>query len=295
MAPELGRDLVGILAALQEADEGERAAFVRIEAELERVRLALRQARMASEITQHVTTAPILSRVTDFLERQQLSLQSTLEYLVESECSFARFGDGEIRAMLSPWFRFSFQANSADLMLELRSVLQSASSELLVGLPQAERDSFWSGLYAQVWGELEPMLSPVVCYGNTQVSRPIAFELLGDVAVDLWRRVWAGKDVRIITGQGSRFDILPELFDSARAVDRFDSLATNAYVDSARVLRDGASDSPDLVLLSLGPTGTTLARSFHGRGVRALDVGHLSASFLNVFSGGKKPEQLPTG
>lgn len=238
-------------------------------------------------------SSSVLDEVQEYLGTHQLTMLETLERLSTSDLSISRFGDGELRAILSPWFRFSFQQNSAAMSESLRHTLTNKNKNLMIALPLPGRDGFWSGLYPQVWAQLKPMIDDLTMYANAQISRPIAFEHLGHDAVELWRNVWRGKSVSIITGSTSRFDILPELFDSAISVSRIDSLDTDAFSDLPRLLNPSVLGEADIFVISLGPAGTVLAQRLAAMGRRALDVGHLSASYLRVFRGGEHPESLP--
>ena len=53
-----------------------------------------------------------------------------------------------------------------------------------------------------------------------------------------------------------------------------------------------AEDPDKLYLLSLGPAGTLVAAWLSKLGRWAIDVGHISESWANVFAGGQWPEAL---
>lgn len=249
--------------------------------------------RRTLAVSEKALLAEVLDEIQYHLADHQMSMVETLEMLASSGDSIARFGDGELRAIFNPWFRFSFQSNSASLQHDLRSVLDRRSDGLRVALPLAGRDRFWAGLYPSVWAQLKMRLNPGYKYANAQISRPIAFEHLGAYAVDLWREVWRGKSVAIVTGKHSRFDVLPELFDSAKRIGRIDSMDTGAYADVERLCSGETLEDYEIFVISLGPAGTVLADRIHQAGRRALDVGHLSSSYLRVFQDGAHPESLP--
>lgn len=257
------------------------------------LRKELMAARDTLNVIRLAATKPILTSVSEVIEAKQLSLEETMIKLANSETSMARFGDGEMKLMLKPEFRLAFQPNSPELMKDLKATISEPVDGLMVCMPQFHRDQHWAGIWADVWDQMSPLLSGQESYGNSHVSRPVLFRLLGDTGVEMWRSVWAGKDVKLITGKGSRFDMLPALFDSSASISRFDSLAIDAYSDTERLLDKGQLGDPDLFLLALGPTGTTLARELASRGKRVLDIGHLSASYQNVFEDGKWPENRP--
>lgn len=295
------------LAELIRLQEQQRTILLRLERnELQFQESVLEVETLVGKLTDHQAairrraivaekslSSGILDDVQEFLATHQMTMVETLEKLANSDRSIARFGDGELRAIFNPWFRFSFQTNSAPLAGDLREALTTLTDSLMVALPLAGRDVFWASLYPQVWAQLSPLLNTSYRYANAQISRPIAFEHLGEAAVELWREVWRDRKVGIITGSSSRFDVLPELFDSAASVERIDSVDSNAYQDIPRLLGLQALDDVDLFVLSLGPAGTVLAKMLDSAGYRALDVGHLSASYLRVFHNGAHPESMP--
>lgn len=249
--------------------------------------------RRTLAVTEKGLLADVLDEIQEYLAHHQMSMTETLELLASSNDSIARFGDGELRAIFNPWFRFSFQNNSVSLSNDLSTTLENHSDGMRVALPLAGRDRFWAGLYPLVWAQLRSRLSHSYRYANAQISRPIAFEHLGQYAVELWREVWRGKTVGIITGANSRFDVLPDLFDSAKRIGRIDSLDSGAYSDLERLSSEEIMSDYDVFVISLGPAGTVLADRIHRTGRRALDVGHLSSSYLRVFKDGVHPESLP--
>jgi hypothetical protein len=187
-----------------------------------------------------------------------------------------------------------FQANSAELREGLRRTLTlTGQSDLLLGFPHLYRDFHWSGVWLDIWLSLEPLLDRSYRYGNSHVSRPVFFQILGEEGVRLWRQVWQGCGLCVITGEGSRFEAIPELFDCAGGVRYVRSTPTNAFVDLERLV--GAVGEPvdgELKLVSLGPAGTILTGILAERGHRVLDIGHISDSYRNVFLGGDWPEHL---
>jgi hypothetical protein len=105
--------------------------------------------------------------------------------------------------------------------------------------------------------------------------------------------VWAGKKVRVITGKGSRFELIPALFDNVAAVEFTYSTASNGFEDLNRLKDDLASTNDELYLIALGPAGTVLAAELARAGKWAIDLGHISDSYENVFKGAVRPELKP--
>lgn len=265
---------------------GVEKALAAILKELQTQRRTLETIRIAA-------TAEVVGSVQSFVHDRQLDMFETLEMLATSDKSFARFGDGEFRLLIRPDFNLRFQKNSPALRDALGRVLSSQDERLLVGFPQLYRDAHWSGIWAELWPDLQPYLAGVQQYGNSHVTRPVAFRSLGDRGVALWRQVWDGSRVGIVTGEGSRFDFVPELFDNVVSTTTFASTATNGFEDLDRIRAEVLASDVDLVLIALGPAGTVLAAQLAEAGRRSLDIGHLSDSYANVFMGAPRPESKP--
>lgn len=265
------------------ADQTQVKLLRQIHAELKTHRRELETIRLAA-------TSEVMQDVSAFHRTQVKTLLETLELLASTEMSLARFGDGEFRLMLLNDFNLRFQKNSPALQDDLRNVFTSDGSNVLVGFPQLFRDAHWSGVYQELWPKLSQLTTSERSYACAHITRPQAFSTLGNRAVELWRKVWEGKKVAIVTGEGSRFELIPELFDNLSGHEFIYSMPTGAYDDLERVEALAAKSDCDLVLIALGPAGGILAHRLAAIGKRALDIGHLSSSYDNVFKGAPRPE-----
>jgi hypothetical protein len=263
---------------------------------LQDIRSELRDQRTYMEVFRLVAAGDVLHDVQQFAAERELSFEQTMNRLIDERVSFARFGDGEFRLMLRFQFNLRFQRWSPGLAADLRSVLNFEGLDperLMLSFPYPHRDMYWSTVWTDIWPELKPLLGTSIMYGSTHVTRPLFFQHLGQRGVELWRKVWDGQDVCVVTGESSRFTLVPELFDSIAGSRFVHSTPTNAYADLPRLMKVLEDEDPDqLYLTALGPAGTLVAAWLSGMGRRAIDVGHISNSWANVFAGGKFPEQL---
>lgn len=108
----------------------------------------------------------------------------------------------------------------------------------------------------------------------------------------MWRNIWENRNITIVTGEGSRFDLIPELFGNIRSSKFIYTKAKDAFSDLDNLIKKLEMDDGELILVSLGPTASLLANEMANRGKWILDVGHLAASYKNVFDGGMIPEAL---
>jgi Glycosyltransferase GT-D fold len=257
---------------------------------------SLEQIKKNTEVSRMAAANPYLAKVREFSKSTQLSFTETVDLLIKERISFARFGDGELKLMLRPTYKLAFQKNSEALRQALAEVIElgkKAPKQLFVGFPQTYQDLHWSGVWVDIADETLELFAGIKRVGNAHVTRPIFFEDLGQVGVDLWRAVWAGKKVRVVTGKGSRFELTPALFDNVASVEYSYSTATNGFEDLARMHKELAETKDELYLIALGPAGTVLAAQLAAQGKWAIDLGHISDSYENVFKGAVRPELKP--
>ena len=248
-----------------------------------------------------ISMREILVEVDQVIQSRQMTMMETVSAIAAGK-SLGRWGDGEVKIMLQPEFDVTFQKYTPKLAEDLRRLLldyDDSSDHFLQAMPTVYTTRLWMGIWAETWHELKPLLtSSRARWGNTHVSRPIFFQRHGLAGVAAWRDVWAGKDICIVTGRGSRFDAIPELFDNAASIERIDSEPRDAYY-SLESLKEQIGKRPQdnkVYLIALGPTGTVLAEhmsSKAGGRRHAVDIGHLVSSYRNVFQNGLQPEQLP--
>ena len=234
--------------------------------------------------------------VTRFSLAHQLGFEDTMVRLIDGTTSLARFGDGELLSMLRPGYDLYFQRTTPELSAELRSIwtMQNLDTDsLLLGFPDLSKGPYWSDVWANAWPDLRLITRTDITYGNTHVTRPRFFSRLGKRGVDLWRQVWADKSVCVVTGTGSRFVPIAELFDSAASVSREDAPSIDAYAQVDALEQRLLALPADIFLLSLGPTATVLAARLARRGRRAIDIGHITSSYRTVFLGDERPEHQP--
>lgn len=216
---------------------------------------------------------------------------ATLEAIVANNYSVSRYGDGEIEICTGGGIYF--QEYDARLSQCLRDILIDESVEnLLVCIAPHVSFSYRLTCRARIFvykffsrrkESYVGLLNPQKKYGSTYISRPDSFifeEGQLEQYRSLLRKLWEDRDVLIVTGQGSRFDLIPELFDNIRSCEYIYGLPEHAFREYDDLLARIKLQAKDkLVLLSLGPTATVLAYDLAGEGYQAIDFGHLSSCY----------------
>lgn len=252
-----------------------------------------RSVRLNLDTLRLLAVEPIYSELRSFMSEHCLDFTTTMERLARQDTSFARFGDGEFKVMLRADGNHKFQDVVPGIQSELKAVIVNDLGErMLVGLPHLFNNPFWSNIWANYYPQLRPMFSTETSYACAHVTRPVYFRVWGGQAVTAWRKVWDGMRAVVVTGREAKFDLIPELFDNLDGAEFVRGPNTNAYAELDELERNARAADADVVLISLGPSGTVLARRLASKGVLALDVGHISASYKNVFSGEARPEEL---
>lgn len=228
--------------------------------------------------------------ISEFHSTKVMDAIQTLDALGGNRTSFARFGDGEFNYLLDSSYEQSFQDNSPELVAELKKILTVPQADLLIGIPKLQRNRwFWREYWVRRWPKLGALLKAQPYFGDASLTRPDVFQEFGDSVVDKWRTIWDDREVVVVTGEGSKFSLVPELFSSAKDISFLYSKPTNAFSDIDRVFTEIFEMKPDLVLISLGPAGTVLTARLAPH-IQTIDIGHISNSYSTVFSGAVAPE-----
>ncbi|MGW9005143.1 GT-D fold domain-containing glycosyltransferase [Brevibacterium casei] len=224
---------------------------------------------------------------------RMLTFSETLDVIADPDISMARFGDSELK-MLNSSFSIGFQPFSIKLQAALREVAAARDESLLLTLPPVFENAQWAKLWHQHFDYVKASFLSAPVFGDTAVSRPPCFNELKDEAVVKWKEVWDDKTVALVTGKNSRFEYYHDFFGNASTFETINAPAVDAFshIDAieASIL---SKQRYDLYLLSLGPTATILAHRLHSKGLKALDVGHLSASYAYYKGEGDYPEKIP--
>lgn len=240
-----------------------------------------------------------------------LSSEETIGHILKTNCSVARFGDGEFEMLLQPERDLGFQTRNGKLSARMKQVLESGNPNLLICLPYTLNNlrgrTKHSRMFWYLWGKRDDQHHKIVqlirqcqpngyVYGDSQITRPyVAYEKTAHSAriFPMLQKLWEGKDVLFCEGEKTRLGVGNDLFNNARSIKRVLCPATNAFdhydeiLDTVKNVWNG-----ELILLALGPTATVLAAGLADIGIQALDIGHLDIEYEWFRSGAKGHDQV---
>lgn len=218
----------------------------------------------------------------------------TIINIIDFGCSLARFGDGEFRVMKNRGIHF--QNTSPGLAKKLEQVLRSDKSDLLLALPDCfgslddylpKVADFWRKWLVTKRQRVYTYLDMDRIYYSAFFTR--AYMLYNKteqhyinchVYFESIKQIWAGRDVIICEGEGTRFGLFNDLLTGANSISRILCPARNAYDKYYNILSAFDNINNDkLVLIALGPTATVLVYELHSKGFQAIDIGHLDVEY----------------
>ena len=242
-----------------------------------------------------------------------LSSEETIEHILKTRCSIARFGDGEFEMVLQPDRDMGFQGRNSMLSEKMKNVLGNKNPDLLVCVPYTLNDLHGRTKHSRMfwfsWGKRNDQHHRIVdlirqyqpdgyVYGDSQITRPYIAYRTAEHAAGIFpamKRIWDGRDILFVEGEKTRLGVGNDLFDNARSIKRVLCPATNAFdrydeiLDTVKNVWNG-----ELILLALGPTATVLAADLADLGMQVLDLGHVDIEY-EWFRTGAKGHDLVAG
>lgn len=235
------------------------------------------------------------------------SFEETIDEIVTKKKSLARFGDGEIRMVLSSHEEIGFQKKNIQLSERLGEVLQSQIPNLLIGLPNTfgylpkntiDSQIFWYGfnmLYAQKFIDMVNLKEK---FGDTNITR--FYMMYKDKEgktilpkIHLLKTLWNEQDILFVEGADTKLGIGNDLFENAKSIQRIICPSENAFEQYENILQQTKKYGHDkLIIIALGPTATVLAYDLAKNNFWALDLGHIDIEYMWFLQKSKKKEAV---
>lgn len=219
-----------------------------------------------------------------------MSVDETLDVLVNEKKSICRFGDGELSIVNGKGI--PFQIFDEKLQKRLIEILQSSNDEVLIGLPRIafyskenttdENKVFWRKKGEHFRNITLPWVDMNKQYYPTEVTLAYSYYINYDMEgyFAKFRKIWEGRDVVIITGKTVFDKITHNIFDNARSVEYIYGPSMNAFSEYDDILNKALEiDKNKIVISILGPTAKPLSYDLALKGYQALDLGHIAKSY----------------
>ena len=220
-----------------------------------------------------------------------LSIDESIDEIINNNCSIARFGDGEIRLINNE--NITFQKPNEELSKRLKEIINSNEKNILIGLPDVFcfKDINRSVRQRKLFYKKEIVLEYKIYksirndkkFINTHMTRPyLEYKDKSNVEniFNNLKKIWDNKDIVIVEGEGSRLGIGNDLFDNVKSINRILCPARDAFDKYDEILNKCKEiDKNKMFLLALGPTATVLAYDLGMDGYQALDLGHVDIEY----------------
>ncbi len=222
---------------------------------------------------------------------QIMTCEDTVKYILETGCSVARFGDGELKLVSGK--DLIFQKSTPEIKAGLNKVLASDNDNLLVCLPSVFSDEQLSNRNdAEYWKKhlsycrkywYQNLIDGKV-YGNAFISRYYINLKDRKTGVkeyfELVKKLWDNKDVIIVEGEKSRLGMGNDLFDNAKSIRRILCPSIQCFLKYDEILSEIKKHGTEpLYILALGPTASVLPIDLCDDGYRVIDMGNIDTEY----------------
>lgn len=239
------------------------------------------------------------------LDIKVLSIESTLDLIIENNFSVIRIGDGEIAVLNGE--DISFQKYNIDMTNRLKYVITNSTDNLLICIPDIfgnldqytpKSKFFWNSHRNAYLGFYKRTFSKIT-YGNSFISRPylIFSNKNNEIMVNRFERIkkiWDMKDILIIEGLTTRSGVGNDLFSNTKSVKRILCPPTNAFEKYDEILEAAKKYGKNkLVLTMLGPTAKILTYDLSIMGIQTIDIGHIDSEYEWFKRGVENRVEIP--
>lgn len=219
-----------------------------------------------------------------------MSIDETIDELIDKQCSLIRFGDGELN--LIGGNSITFQDYDKSLADQLMQVIAMDHDKILVCIPDifgelnmytVRSQKFWKEHLLFYRKKYYKYCRKDYVYGNAFISR--CYYMIDDKEkCKTWfekiRKVWENKKIVVVEGDVSRNGLENDLFNNVMSLERIICPSKNAYYVYEKIRTICHSYTKDtLFLLSIGAVSKILVKDLVDNGYRAIDIGNLDMEY----------------
>ena len=233
-----------------------------------------------------------------------LSVDETLNLIINERFSISRNGDGELNIMMGMSIPFqNYDARLAAIMREAHTTVLDRYLSCMPGYFNSYDNFntkactyFNNFLHKNRFAWTKLATAPL--YGNAFISRfyiDYIDKSGSSQQVLRLKKIWEGQDVVLVEGMESKLGVNNDLFDGARRLKRILGPAENAFSVYDKLMdcvkKEAAKDG--LILLALGPTATAMAYELAKDGYWAVDIGHIDIEYEWMLMGATCKVNVP--
>ncbi len=231
-----------------------------------------------------------------------INTQETIDEIIKSRKSMARFGDGEF-AQIIKVSRHKFQKLDDRLGQRLEEVLHSHNPNVLIAIANnygslqdyTESAADAIRIYMSAGDTREQhmkLLEHDRVYYDAYMSRP--YVMYRDWKTDLPRKrfahlkeIWKDRDVIIVEGAQTRMGVGNDLLEGAKDIKRILAPATSSFDRYDDILKAALqyAQKDSLFLVAMGPSAGVLAYDLALEGYQAIDIGHIDLEYEWFLAG----------
>ncbi len=257
------------------------------------------------------TVKKILAEIVYYLYKKKvlknkikvMTIDETLDALLNTDKSLVRFGDGEI--VILKGVNLELQKANAQITENLIRILGYQHENLMVSIQgvfdgvekyQEKSSLFWKDHLLFCRKIYNRYCNQEKVYCDTAVTR--CYYVFKDKSLcggwfEKFKRVWKDKDIVVVEGERTHNGVGNDLFEHARSINRIICPPSNAYDVYDKILEECEKASKDkLFLISLGVTAKMLAEDLFLQGYRVLDIGNLDMEYEWYLSKAEKKMEI---
>lgn len=233
-----------------------------------------------------------------------LSVDETLDLIINNHYSVSRNGDGELNIMMGRDIPFQkWDKRLADIMIEAHTTKMpnyiSTVPDVFSGYHNLnDRAAKYYDHFLHVNRYDWCKLARGNTYGNTFITRfyiDYVDKSHSASQVEKLMQIWKDQNVILVEGKDSRLGVGNDLFDGAKSLKRILGPAENAFdvYDTLMNKIKEESDKNVLILLALGPTATAMSFELTKLGYWAVDIGHIDIEYEWMLMGATNKVNVP--
>ena len=231
-----------------------------------------------------------------------MTVDETIDMLIKTNKSMARFGDGELNLMLGE--SIPMQKASPQLSNRLTEVFNSTDNGFCVAILYALYHSkenltdinkhFWRYQGVKFRRAMEDFIDYDKIYGAAEMTLAYSYfkNYNYQVYFDKMRQIWDKKDIVIVCGKTVFDKIETNIFDNAASIEYVHTPPIDAFEQYDSILNECLQkDISKSFILICGPTAKVLAYDLMKNNRRALNLGHIAKQY-DWFKKNKRTDKM---